>query len=285
LLWNPSDEFIQKARNQIDAKVGTSNLPANIKDKHADVHYQSAAPYNQNISKFLNDYSVLSLLSSIKAASRAIRSSPFVDVELKHKLTRAIFQAWEEISRVVFWISPILAKDGRAIHDGFSLQLSDGFSENLDQCFKEVITSNPSNIVRMLGGDLASKKIGPLLKECFNKNDSMLQKHMMALFIVTVRPDGWYVSTLNYINLLHPRSFFLGNIFGRLNNEVTHGDLEQAEEPELKKLTRAILSKREYAPKVSGDKKISPNMLLSKDNELPIDQLMKGNHSQIWPPL
>ncbi len=285
LLWNPSDEFIKMARRQIDAKVGTSNLPANIKDKQADAHYQSAAPYDQNISKFLNDYSVLSLLSSITAASRAIRSSPFVEVELKHKLTRAILQAWEEISRVVFWISPILAKDGRAIHDGFSLQLSEGFSENLDQRFKEVITCNPSNIVRILGGDLASKKIGPLLRECFNKTESMLQKHMIALFIVTVRPDGWYDSTLKYINLLHPRSFFLGNIFSKLNNEITHGDLEQGEEPELKKLTRAILSKREYAPRVSGDKKISPSALLSKDNELPIDQLMKGNHRQNWPPL
>jgi len=285
LLWNPSDEFIQKARSQIDAKVGTSNLPANIKDKLADIQYQSAAPYDQSISKFLDDYSVLRLLSSIKAASRALRSSPFVDVELKHKVTSAILQGWEEISRVVFWISPILARDGRAIHDGFAIRLSEGFSEDLDQRFKQVITCNPSNIVRMLGGDLASKKIGPLLDECFHRTDSMLQKHMMALFIATVRPDGWSDSTLRYINLLHPRSFFLGNIFGRLTNEVTHGDLEQAEEPALKKLTRAILFKREYAPKVSGDKQIPTNKLLSEENKLPIDQLLKGNHRQIWPPL
>lgn len=52
LLWNPSDEFIKRARTQIDAKVGTSNLPASIKDKISDTHYESAAPYDQGINKF-----------------------------------------------------------------------------------------------------------------------------------------------------------------------------------------------------------------------------------------
>lgn len=277
LLWDPSDGFIQKARSQIAEKVETSNLPASIKDKHADSQYQSAAPYDQSLNTFLKEYSVLSLLSSIKAASRALRSSPFVDVGLKHEVTSAILQGWEEISRVVFWISHILAKEGRAIHDGFALRLAEGFSANLDQRFKEIIICNPSNIVGMLGGDLASKKIGPLLNECFQATNSMLQKHMMALFIATARPEGWGDATLSYINLLHPRSFYLGDLFGKLTHEVTHGDLDHEEEPELKRLTRAILSKREYAPKVSGAKEIPPNKLLSEANELPIDKLLKGN--------
>jgi hypothetical protein len=283
LLWDPSDEFIQKARSQIAEKVGSSNLPAHIKDKHADSHYQSAAPYDQSINRFLNEYSVLSLLSSIKAASRALRSSPFVDVELRHKVTNAILQGWEEISRVVFWLSPLLAKEGHAAHDGLAIRLADGFSENLNQRFNEIITCNPDNIVRMLGGDLASKKIAPLLKECFKATDSMLQRHMIALFIATVRPEGWRDATLNYINLLHPRSFYLGNVFSKLTREVTHGDLEHGEEPELKLLTRAILSKREYAPKISGTKEIPPNKLLSEENRLPIDKLLKGNR-QSYPP-
>ena len=283
LLWNPSDEFIKKARSQIAEKVGPSNLPPDIKDKHSDSQYQSGAPYDQNINKFLDDYSVLSLLSNIKAASRALRSSPFVDIELKHKLTEAILQGWEEISRVVFWISPILAKDGRAIHDGFSLRLSDGFSADYERRLNEVITSNPSNIIRMLGGDLASKKIGPLLNECFLRTDSMIQKHMIALFIATVRPEGWIDATFNYINRLHPRSYYLGDIFGKLTHEVKLGDLEHDEQPSLKRLTRSILSKREYAPKVSSDKEIPRHQLLSQDNEMPIDQLLKGNHRNTQP--
>ena len=282
LFWNPTDEYIQKARSQIAERVESSNLPADIKDKYADLNYQSAAPYDQSIRKFLNDYLVLSLLHSIKAASRALRNSPFVDVELKHKVASAILQGWEEISRVVFWLSPLLAKKGRAMHDGFALMLSEGFSENLDQRFKEIIISNPHNIIKLLGGDLASKKILPLLDECFQATDSKLQKHMMALFIATVRPVGWYDVIFNYINLLHPRSFYLGNIFGKLTTEVRIGDLEQGEEDQLKKLTSVILSKREYAPKVSADKAIPPNKVLSEENKMPIDRLLKGNRNR-WP--
>lgn len=282
LLWSPTDEYIQEAIGQIAERVESSNLPANIKDKHADVHYRSSAPYDQGITKFLVEYSVSSLLRTIKAASCALRSSPFVEIKLRHRVTGAILRGWEEISRVAFWLSPILAKEGRAIHDGFALMLDDGFSEDIDQRFKEIITSNPSNIVRILGGDLASKKIGPLLEACFDTTESKLQKHMIALYIVTVRPIGWQRATLNYINLIHPRSFYLGDILDKLAAEVKLGDLERDEEPALKQLTRAILYKREYAPKVSGHKEIPPNKLFSEENKLPIDQLLKGNRPR-WP--
>lgn len=281
LLWSPTDKYIQHTRSQIAEKVESSNLPADIKDKHADGHYQSAAPYDQSFRSFLKEYSVLSLLQSIKAASRTLRSSPFVDVGLKHKVTSAIFLGWEEISRVVFWISPLLAKEGRAMHDGFALRLAEGFSANLDQRFKEIIIANPSNILRLLRDDLASKKIGLLLDDCFQATDSLLQKHMLALFIATVRPIGWYEATLKYINLLHPRSFYLGDILGTLTREITLGDLEKGEEFPLKQLTGAILSKREYAPKVSDKdgKELAPNKVLSEENRLSIDKLLKGNRT------
>ena len=63
----------------------------------------------------------------------------------------------------------------------------------------------------------------------------------------------------------------------RLTGEVTLGDLEQGEELALKKLIGAILSKREYAPKVSGAKEIPPKEILSEENKMPIDKLLKGN--------
>jgi hypothetical protein len=282
LLWNPTEEYLQQARSKIAERVESSNLPAEIKDKHADGNYQSAAPYDQGISSFLKDYSVSSLLHSIKAASCALRSSPFVKLELRHEVARAIFQAWEEISRVVFWLSPILAKEGKAIHDGFAVRLEEGFSEDLDKRFNQIIIANPSNIARILGGDLASKKICPLIIECFQSTDSLLQKHMMALFLAAARPNGWQEAIHSYINLLHPRSFYLGDIFSRLNHEVTLGDLEQGEELALKRLTRAIISKREYAPKLSGNKQIPRNRILNDKNKLPVDQLLKGNRKS-WP--
>ena len=64
---------------------------------------------------------------------------------------------------------------------------------------------------------------------------------------------------------------------GRLDEEITLGDLEQGEESALKKLTGAILSKREYARKVSGTKEIPPSKVLGEANRMPIDKLLKGN--------
>ncbi len=282
LLWNPTDEYIQKTKSQIAEKVESSNLPSEIKDKHADSLYHSEAPYDQSITKFLNDYSVRGLLHCIKAASRALRNSPFAGVELRRKVTIAIFRAWEEISKVIFWLSPILAREGRAVHDGFALMLDNGFSDDLNQRFKEIILSNPSNVVDMLRFDLASKKIGPLLYACLESTDSNPQKHMMALFISCVRPVGWYDATLNHIDLLHPRSYYLGDLMQRLKDEITMGDLEDGEEIELKRLTGAILSKREYAPKVSSTKEIPPSKILSEENRMPIDKLLKGNKRK-WP--
>lgn len=284
LLWNPTDEYIRRTRSQIAEKVESSNLPADIKDKHADRHYQSVAPYDQSIRTFLKDYSVLSLLSSIKAASRALRNSPFVKVELRHSVASAIFQGWEEISRVAFWISPMLAKEGRAVHDGFAIRLAEGFSADLEQRFKEIICANPSNIVRILKDDLVSRKIGPLLSHSFLATDSKLQKHMIALFIATVRPSGWHEATLDYIDLLHPSSFYLGDILWTLSDQVRLGDLEQGEETSLKSLAAIILAKREYAPRVSdrGDRELAPNSILSEENRMAIDKLLKGNRRR-WP--
>ena len=208
-----------------------------------------------------------------------MRSSPFVDVELRHKLTRAILDGWEEVSKVIFWLSPLLAERGRAIHDGLALMLAKGFSEDVKERFKQIIVATPANTVRILRDDLASKKICPLIEHCFQGTDSRLQKHMMALFMAAVRPTGWYEATFNYINLLHPRSFYLGDMLDALTAQVKLGDLEDGEERSLKLLARAIISKREYAPKVpaTGGKEIAPDKVLSKENKLPIDKLLKGN--------
>jgi len=280
LLWNPDDSFIQKARVQIAERVESSNLPPEIKDKHADSSYQSTAPYDQSFRTFLNEYSVLSLLNSIKAASRALRNSPFANVRLRDELTLVVLQGWEEFARVAFWIAPILAAEGQAIHDGLALRLTEGFSEELDERYKQIIVSNPYNIVKILGGDLASRKIGPLLEQCFEDTKSTLQKHMIGIFTASVRPVGWYGFLKEYINLLHPRSFYIGDMFGRLSDEISLGDLEDGEEAQLKLLTGAILSKREYAPKVADGKEIPPGKLLSTENKLSIDKLLKGNRKR-----
>ncbi len=275
-VWNPSAGFIEQTRKEIAEKIESSNLPDEIKDKHADKNYNSEAPYDQKINKFLNEYSVLSLLQSIRATSRALRNSTFVSADLKLKTAQAIFKGWEEISKVMFWISPLLAKEGKAAHDGISLVLSSGFSQDLNVRFKEVLISNPFNVATLLKDDLSSKKIGPLLCKHLEESDSEMQRHLVAIFMLEERPIDWGKCLLNHINLLHPRSFYIGNLLTSLEQEIKLGFIESSEENTLKTMVSAILAKRRYAAKISEKKRkeIPPSMMISKENEIPIDQLL-----------
>lgn len=275
-LWSPPDQLIEETRVQIAEKIESSNLPAELKDRQADNHYNSNTPYNQSINNFLNEYSVICLMGSISASSRALRNSTFVEPELKQRVAETIFKAWEEISKVIFWLSPILAINGRAIHDGFSLVLSDGFSNDPQIRLKQVLTANPNNVVRLLKDDLESKKIGKLFFKLLKDGTTELQKHFISIFLLEVRPSGWFDNLLEHINRLHPSSYYLGNMLSSIKSEIQLGSIRGSEEAQLKQLLGAILAKRRYASKAlqNRTKEIPPNMVISEENKLPIDKLL-----------
>ena len=275
-LWNPSDGFIEQTKNEIAEKVESSNLPVEIKDEHADKNYDSQAPYNQTINNFLEKYSVRGLLQSIRATSRALRNSTFIDPSLKIEAIKTIFSGWEEISKVIFWLSPLLAKNGMAGHDGLNFVLASGFSDDAGQRFKEILIANPANVVRILKDDLSSKKLGPLLCRHLAESKSEMQKHLIAKFLLEERPTEWATHLLDHLNLLHPSSYYLGNLLTCLNLEIKIGFFEKTEEAQLKKLVGAVLAKRRYAGKSieKRPKTITPGMMISEDNRLPIDQLL-----------
>lgn len=275
-LWSPSDQLIEETRVKIAERIESSNLPAELKDQQADKHYDSNAPYNQSINNFLNEYSVICLMGSISASSRALRNSTFVKPDLKLRVAETIFKAWEEISKVIFWLSPILAINGRAMHDGFSLVLSENFSSDPQTRFKQIITSNPNNVVRLLKDDLSSQKVGKLLYELLKAGTTELQKHYISIFLLEVRPSGWFNNLLEHLNLLHPSSYYLGDLLSSINTEIQLGSLKGSEEAQLKQLVSAILAKRRYASKAlqNRTKAIPSNMILHEENKLPRDQLL-----------
>lgn len=275
-LWNPSNGFIEQTRLEIAEKVESSNLPSEIKDRHADKNYDSKSPYDQSINSFLDEYAVRNLLQSIKATSRALRNSTFVSPKLKIDTAKAIFRGWEELSKVMFWISPLLAQKGRAAHDGLNLVLASGFSEKVEERFKEILVANPLNVVALLKDDLSSKKIGPLICKHLAESDSEMQKHLVATFLLEERPTKWGDHLLEHINLLHPSSFYLGDLLSSLGQEIRTGFIEEVEELQMKKIVGAIIAKRRYASKNSDKqlKEITPGMMLNTDNKLPIDQLL-----------
>lgn len=276
VVWRPSEEKIQAIREAISEKVKKSNLPIKIKDQHADEFYDSQAPYDQSINKFLNDYSVISLMQGIKASSRALRNSNYIDPELKLQMFESIMNGWEQLSRVIFWLSPTLAKSGRATYEGFGLILSPSFEGSFSEKLKNIYTANPYNVVNYLKDDISSNKIGPIVFENLKNNASEIQKHFISLFLVSEKPDGWYNHLYDHMNLLHRNSFYLGDIASALEKEINRGFISDKDANNLKQLVSIIVAKHKNAPKISRkNKEAIPNqMTLNKKNRLPIDKII-----------
>lgn len=280
IVWGPSKELIDVIRKDISNIVKDSKLPDTIKDRHADKFYNSETPYNQDINKFLNDYSVIKLLQSIKAASKALRNSNYVDSESKLNLLISIFSGWELLSHIIFWLSPQLAAKGRASYDGFGLILDEEFDENYDERLKQIYICNPQNVVKFLYEDLYSKKNSPLLFETY-KNVSRLKKHFIALFLIKERPEGWKKILYDHMNSLHRNSFYLQDIYSKLKEECNTGTLSDKEVKNAQSLMTIVVAKHHNSPKKGRDRQIAlpKNKILCDENKLPIDLIRsEDNH-------
>jgi predicted MPP superfamily phosphohydrolase len=274
IVWNPSEAIIETIRKDILEKVKQSKLPTIIKDQHADEGYNSEAPYDQSIKKFLNEYSVISLMQAIKASSRGLRNSNYIEPELKKEFFQSILNCWEQVSRVFILLSPTLAKEGKATYEGLGLILLGDFGDSYSEKLKNIYIANPWNVVTMFKDDLASKKIGPLICENLSRNKSEFQKHLLSLFLVQERPLEWYNELFNFMNLLHRNSFILGGLFDALNKEIKEGFISTTDELiKLKELMKIVIAKHKYGPK-DKVKEIPMNMTINEANKLPIDKII-----------
>jgi hypothetical protein len=278
IVWNPSEEAIETIRQDISEKVKQSKLPTIIKDQHADESYNSEAPYDQSIRRFLNEYSVLSMMQAVKASSRALRNSKFIDPELKKKLLQSILDCWEQLSKVILCLSPTLAKEGEAAYEGFGLTLLGDWGETYSERLRNIYIANPHNVVGLVKDDLSSKKIGPLIFENLNSNSSEVQRLLLSLFLIQERPLEWHKEVFNFMNLLHRNSFLLGNIFDVINHEIKTGFVHDASDDlrKLKELVNIVIAKKTYGPKLSKDnvKAIPQNMTINEINKLQIDKIV-----------
>lgn len=272
-IWNPNKKDIEALHNEVLEKVNNSDLPLAIKDQKKDKEYNSIAPYNQSISNFFKDYKVLCLMQSITASSRALRNSKKIKPELKLELLYSILNGWEQISRVIFWISPKLAIEGKASFDGFSLivdEIGDGtFQEKL----KSIFLSNPLNVVNYLKDDISSTKIGKLFYKVLDDRISELYCHFVSLYLIKEKPENWCSNLFRYMNLLHKNSFYLGDIGREISNELTNGFTTKKERLDLNKLKSIIVAKHKYASK-SKIASIPVGMTIHEKNKLHIDKIL-----------
>lgn len=275
IVWNPSDEVVETMRTELSKKVEESKLPTELKDCHADQSCDFTAPYDQSVRRFLHEYSVISLMQTIKATSRALRNSKYVDPELKSGMLRCVVRGWAAMARVVFLLAPTLAQRGHAAYDGFGLILSEGFDGSYQKKLKDILLWGPFNVVQYLKDDLSSGKIGPLVTTLLKSNINNIQKQFLAHFLIRERPDGWYQPVYEYMNLLHRNSFYLWDLLTVTELELELGFTTDTERQHLKMLTDVVFAKHVEGPRKrsTNQKSLPSGQAINKNNRLPIDKI------------
>jgi hypothetical protein len=256
IQWRPSQEQIEKARNEISENVLSSGLPDSLKDQHADKSYNQIRPYNQSIQAFFEEYSVQNLMQEIKATSRALRNSDYVEPNIKRIILKEILKSWIQISKVIFALTPVLASKGSAKFEGAAFQLIGDFGNTEVERANRIIQVIPTNIVGFFMDDLFSSKIGPLLYEQFENETDPLIKHELALLFVIRRPRDWKKHIENYIYSINKNSFYLFDIVNVLKAKYRYDFTTELELRDIQYLIKMGLAKHEFGGKPTIDKVI-----------------------------
>lgn len=264
IKWKPTDASIKEIQSEIGEDVNQSKLPVEVKDKYADRNYDQNKAYNQTVQKVLHEYSLVVLMQKIRASSVALRNSDYVSPELKKELLKEIFRAWEEISKVLIALSPILASRGHAVFEGAGFILAGDWGETFEQRLNYVLQCNPTNVVGFFKDYLYSNKMGPLLYDNLDNESNPLRKHELALFLVFERPNGWKEQISKYISNVHKNSFYLFDIFNALRSQYKYSFASNKELSEMKYLIKMGLAKHHHgikSPGIQAIKKISDKII------------------------
>jgi hypothetical protein len=253
-------------RNEISEKVLNSNLPDALKDRHADLFYDQTKPYDQSIQSIFQAYSVVVLMQSIKAASRALRNSDYANPQIKRELLREILRSWEQLSSVLLALTPLLATNGNAVFEGANFELYGNFGETYENRVKTILQNIPFNVVSWFRNDIFSHKIGPLLFDQIANETNDLKRHELILLLVYQRPREWKTQVENYIASISKNSFFLADIVNVLCGQYRYSFASPRTLKEIEYLIKMGMAKHEWGrnrPALEAITKIS-NKLLPK---------------------
>ena len=249
IRWQPTEEQIQTAQNQLSENVLSSGLPDDIKDQHADKTYNQIRPYNQSIQAFFEEYSLHNLMQNIRASSRALRNSDYVNPDAKREIFNEILRSWEQISNVLLALTPILADKGSAGFDGHSFTLQGDFGDTFETRLNRIIQVNMTNVVGFFKDDIYSGKIAPLLYEHFANSKNPNIKHKIALLLVFCRPREWRKHIHDYIVNLNKNSFYLYDIHNALLAKYNFDFTTEEERREISLLAKMCFAKHEFGSK------------------------------------
>jgi hypothetical protein len=268
--WNPSEETLIKMQTEISDEVLNSNLPESLKDKHADQNYDQLKPYDQSIQTILSDYSLVLLIQQVKACSRALRNSDYVDPEIKKELLKVITRGWAQVSKIIFALAPILAKEGYVSFEGQAFNLAGNFSKSFEDRMNQIFTCNPITVVNYFKNDLFSNKIGPLLFDGINSETNDLAKHQLILLLIAERPPEWKKNVEQYITRISKNSFYLFDIVNCLRTQYRYSYATELELQEISYLLKMGLAKHELGidkPNFKNIKRISNTSLPKRETK------------------
>lgn len=248
IKWNPKKEALEKIEANIGKNILSSGLPDEVKDKYDDKNYNQIRPYNQVISSVIREYSFLILMRQITATSRALRNSDFVKPAIKKELLDNIIQAWNEISKLLIALSPLLADRGSIAFQGAYFILDEeGFRfTNPIEKRKAVLLAVPTNVVKIFKDDLFSSKMGPLIISKANNEANSLLKHELMLLIIAERPRGWRNVIDSYVINLDRDSYFLSGVLTALEFNKNYNAINVKDRKILSLLAKKCIAKHKF---------------------------------------
>lgn len=256
MVWNPTPDSVSKLKKEIAEDVLSSKLPEIVKDRYADMTYDYSKPYNQSIGIIFKEYSLNTLWQNLRAASRALRNSDYINPELKNEILSEIMRAWQISSSVIFAIAPLLALNGRAVFDGVGFMLIGGFDEDPNVRFNQVLQNVGTNVVNWFKDDLFSPKMAPLIFEHFESSENDIIEHEIACMLIQERPNGWRYQIESYIEVLSKNSYYLFNVLVNLNLEYQYSYATKKELKDIEFLIKMTIAKHEFGTKKPGIEKI-----------------------------
>lgn len=268
--WKPKENEIERLQEEIGENVLTSKLPDTIKDQYIDKKYNQIKPYNQSIQKFFEDYSLHNLMQQIRASSTSLRNSDYVEPQLKKDLIEEVYSSWNQLSKVLFAISPIMAAKGRASFEGAGFELSGDFGNTFEERMTRILQALPTNVVGYFQDELYSPKIAPLLYDSFKKETNELLKHQQALLLIFKRPNGWKPHIENYISSINKNSYYLYDTVNALRAKYRFDFASKEELQEIKYLIKLGLAKHEFGgvkPSLNQIVKISDSNIPKREFE------------------
>ncbi len=267
-LWQPTEESLLEMRKIIDDEVSKSNLPEEVKDRHADKSYNQLRPYDQSVQRIMNEFALTALIKKTRAAARALRNSDYVDPEVKKGVFSLIMRSWKDVSNILFALAPLLAERGEASFEGQNFILEGDFGESMEEKISAIFFANPLNVVNLFKYDLYSRKMGPLIYSMLKCEKDPYLRHSLALLVIFERPENWRRAVEEYIASVSKNSFYLFDIVNAISGVYRFDFATSREQEEMKRLIMTGFAKHEFGvakPAAHDIKRISPSVIPSRE--------------------